>query len=235
MDFYFKLLDYFPIVSDSCTSINKVRKFTTRYDKNIGKHRLNALAGYSWQYDDYKYFSAYNRDFPNYFFGTNNLGLGRALKEGNASMSSSREDSRLIGFFGRISYGYDNRYNVLVSFRREGSTKFGENNKWGNFPSVSAGWNIHNEDFMRNVGWISELKLRAGFGITGVIPEDSYMSLTRYDYDGYYFSNGEWLPGMSIASNPNPYLKWEKSKEFNVGLDAQFLGGRLGYGLHLLP
>ena len=214
-------------------SQQKLLELTTRYDKVLGKHRLNALAGYSWQYDDYKSFSAYNRDFPNYFFGTDNLGLGRALKEGNATMSSYREDSKLIGFFGRISYGYDNRYNVLVSFRREGSSKFGENNKWGNFPSVSAGWNIHNEDFMRNVTWISELKLRAGFGITGVIPESSYMSLTRYDYDGYYFSEGKWLPGMSIASNPNPDLKWEKSQEYNVGLDAQFLGGRLGFTLDL--
>ncbi len=212
-------------------SQQKLLELTTRYDKNIGKHRINALAGYSWQYDDYKYFSAYNRNFPNYFFGTNNLGLGRALKEGQGSMSSSREDSHLIGFFGRLSYGYDNRYNVLVSFRREGSSKFGENNKWGNFPSVSAGWNIHNEDFLRGIDWISELKLRAGFGITGVIPDSSYMSLTRYNYSGYYFSGGEWLPGMSIASNPNPYLKWEKSQELNVGLDAQFFDGRLGFTL----
>ena len=214
-------------------SQQKLMELTTRYDKNAGKHRFNALAGYSYQYDDYKGFSAYNREFPNYFFGTNNIGLGRALKEGNAQMSSNRVDSKLIGFFGRISYGYDNRYNVLVSLRHEGSSKFGANHKWGNFPSVSAGWNIHNEDFMRNISWIDELKLRAGYGVTGVIPGDSYMSLTRYDYDGYYFSNGKWLPGMSIASNPNPDLKWEKSREVNLGLDGQFLGGRLGFSLDL--
>ncbi len=212
-------------------SQQKLMEITSKYDLNTGKHRFNALAGYSWQYDDYKSFSAYNREFPSYFFGTNNLGLGRALKEGNATMSSYREDSKLIGFFGRISYGYDNRYNILVSIRHEGSSKFGKNYQWGNFPSVSAGWNIHNEDFMRNVSWVDELKLRAGWGITGVIPNDSYMSLTRYDYDGYYYSNGEWLPGMSIASNPNTDLRWERSQEVNVGLDAQFLNRRVGFSV----
>ncbi len=208
-------------------------ELTSNYRKDIGKHRVDVLAGYSYQYDDYKHFRAYNREFPNYFFGTDNIGLGRALKEGNASMVSSRTDSHLIGFFGRVSYGYDNRYNVLLSLRHEGSSKFGENHKWGNFPSVSAGWNIQNEDFMKDIRWIDELKLRAGYGVTGVIPGDSYMSLTRYDYDGYYYSDGKWLAGMSIASNPNPDLKWEKSKEFNIGLDAMFLEGRIGFSLDL--
>ena len=143
-------------------------------------------------------------------------------------MSSYRGESKLIGFFGRISYGYDNRYNVLVSVRHEGSSKFGANHKWGTFPSVSAGWNLHNEDFMQDVSWLDVLKIRAGYGVTGVIPTDSYMSLTRYNYGGYFYKDGKWLPGMSIASNPNPDLKWEKSGEFNVGLDLQVLDSRLG-------
>ena len=212
-------------------STQDLLELTSKYSLNVDKHRLEVLAGYSYQYDDYKYFSAYNRDFPTYFFGTNNMSTGRALKEGNASISSTRNDSKLIGFFGRISYGYDNRYNILASFRREGSSKFGENNKWGNFPSVSAGWNIQNEDFMQDFSWISELKLRAGWGVTGVIPGDSYMSLTRYDFDGYYYSNGSWLSGLTVASNPNPDLKWEKSSEVNIGLDGSFLDGRVGFSL----
>ncbi len=212
-------------------SVQDLLELTSKYNLNIDKHRLEVLAGYSYQYDDYKYFSAYNRDFPTYFFGTNNMGTGRALKEGNASISSSRTDSKLIGFFGRISYGYDNRYNVLASFRREGSSKFGDNNKWGNFPSISAGWNIQNEDFMQEFSWLEELKLRAGWGVTGVIPGDSYMSLTRYNFGGYYYSNGSWLPGLTVASNPNPNLKWEKSSEINVGLDGSFLEGRVGFSL----
>jgi len=206
-------------------------EITTRYDKDMGRHRINALAGCSRQFDTHKEFEAYNRDFPSYFFGTNNLELGRALKEGEAKVSSEKVSSKLMGVFARLSYGYDDRFNVLVSIRREGSSKFGENHKWGNFPSVSAGWNLHNESFMEDVAWLDELKVRLGYGVTGVIPNDSYMSLTRYDYDGYYYSNGEWLSGMSIASNPNPDLKWEKSSEVNFGLDGLFLGGRLGFTL----
>jgi len=204
-------------------------ELTSKYDAEFaGKHRFNALIGYSWQKDMNNSFSATNYNFPSYFFGSNNLAIGSALKEGKASMSSYKGESTLIGFFGRISYGYDNRYNVLVSVRHEGSSKFGANHKWGTFPSVSAGWNIHNENFMQNVKAVDVLKLRAGYGVTGVIPSDSYMSLTRYNYSGYYYKDGEWLPGMSIASNPNPDLKWEKSGEFNVGLDLQVLGSRLG-------
>ena len=210
----------------------KLLEFTSKYDAEFaGKHRFSALAGYSWQNDVNNSFSATNYNFPSYFFGANNLSVGAALKEGKASMSSYKGESTLIGFFGRISYGYDNRYNVLVSVRHEGSSKFGANNKWGTFPSVSAGWNIHNESFMQNVDVIDVLKLRAGYGVTGVIPGDSYMSLTRYNYGGYYYKDGKWLPGMSIASNPNPDLKWEKSGEFNLGLDVQVLGSRLGLTL----
>ncbi len=207
-------------------------ELTSSYDAEFGgKHRFNALAGYSWQNDLNYSFSATNYNFPSFFFGANNLSIGSALKEGQASMSSYKGESTLIGFFGRISYGYDNRYNLLVSVRHEGSSKFGTNHKWGTFPSVSAGWNIHNESFMQNVDAIDVLKVRAGYGVTGVIPGDSYMSLTRYNYGGYYYKDGSWLPGMSIASNPNPDLKWEKSGEFNAGLDVQILDSRLGLTL----
>ncbi len=144
-------------------------------------------------------------------------------------MGSYKNDSKLIGFFGRVSYGYADRYNLLVSLRREGSSKFGENNKWGNFPSASLGWTISNEGFMDNVDWVSNLKLRAGFGVTGVIPNDSYISLTRWALGNtYYYDNGEWKQALVIASNPNPDLKWEVSKEVNVGLDFSFLKGRVG-------
>ena len=91
-------------------------------------------------------FSAWNADFNNDTFKWNNIGIGQELKNGKASMGSYKNDNKLIGFFGRISYGFDNRYNILVSIRREGSSKFGANHKWGSFPSVSAGWNIMNEE-----------------------------------------------------------------------------------------
>ncbi len=192
-------------------------------------HRFDALIGYSYQYDMAEGFNANNTDFSSDYFEYNNIGVGGYLKKGKAGMGSYKNDSKLIGFFGRVSYGYADRYNLLVSLRREGSSKFGENNKWGNFPSASLGWTISNEGFMDNVDWVSNLKLRAGFGVTGVIPNDSYISLTRWALGNtYYYDNGEWKQALVIASNPNPDLKWEVSKEVNVGLDFSFLEGRVG-------
>lgn len=204
-------------------------ELTSKYDLNVGKHRMNAMVGYSYQYYKYEQNYANNYNFPTDFFQWNNLGIGQALKEGKAGMGSSASENTLIGFFARVSYAYDNRYNLLVSVRREGSSKFGDNNKWGTFPSASLGWTISNEEFMKGITWLNNLKLRAGFGITGVIPKDPYISLTKYAYgSSYYYSDGKWLPGLSVSSNPNPDLRWEKSTEFNVGLDWSVLDNRLG-------
>lgn len=204
-------------------------EITSKYDLNVGKHRMNALVGYSYQYYKWEQNYSNNYDFPTDFYQWNNMGIGQALKNGKAGLGSSANENTLIGFFARVSYAYDNRYNLLVSVRREGSSKFGENNKWGTFPSASLGWTISNEEFMKGITWLNNLKLRAGFGITGVIPNDPYISLTKYTYgSSYYYSGGEWLPGLSVTSNPNPDLKWEKSTEFNVGLDWSVLDDRLG-------
>lgn len=204
-------------------------EITSKYDLNVGKHRMNAMVGYSYQYYKWERNYANNYNFPTDFFQWYNLGIGQALKEGKAGMGSEANENTLIGFFARVSYAYDNRYNLLVSVRREGSSKFGDNNKWGTFPSASLGWTISNEEFMKGITWLNNLKLRAGFGITGVIPNNSYISLTKYTYgNSYYYSDGKWLPGLSVSSNPNPDLRWEKSTEFNVGLDWSVLDNRLG-------
>lgn len=209
-------------------------EITSKYDLNVGKHRMNAMVGYSYQYYKYEQNYANNYNFPTDFFQWNNLGIGQALKEGKAGMGSSASENTLIGFFARVSYAYDNRYNLLVSVRREGSSKFGDNNKWGTFPSASLGWTISNEKFMEGITWLNNLKLRAGFGITGVIPNNPYESLTKYTYgSSYYYSDGKWLPGLSVSSNPNPDLRWEKSTEFNVGLDWSVLDDRLGGSIDL--
>lgn len=209
-------------------------ELTSKYDLNVGKHRMNAMVGYSYQYYKYEQNYANNYNFPTDFFQWYNLGIGQALKEGKAGMGSEANENTLIGFFARVSYAYDNRYNLLVSVRREGSSKFGDNNKWGTFPSASLGWTISNEEFMKGITWLNNLKLRAGFGITGVIPKDPYISLTKYTYgSSYYYSDGKWLPGLSVSSNPNPDLRWEKSTEFNVGLDWSVLDNRLGGSIDL--
>jgi TonB-linked SusC/RagA family outer membrane protein len=207
---------------------------TTSYEFYRNKHHFSAMAGYSYNYSMYQGFSAGNSNFPTESYLYNNLNEGTFLRDDDhiASMSSYKNDNKLIGFFGRISYGYDDRYNVLVSFRHEGSSKLGANHKWGNFPSASAGWNINKEEFMRDVRWIDNLKLRFGFGVTGIIPSVSYASLYMYDYDSsygnYLNSNGQWVAGLTVQQNANPDLKWETTTEYNLGIDYSFFGGRLG-------
>ncbi len=202
---------------------------TSKYNKTINKHRINALVGYSYQCAVNQGFNANNYDFQTDFFEYNSIGLGAALKDGKAGMGSYKNDNKLIGTFARVSYAYDNKYNALISMRYEGSSKFGENNKWGAFPSASLGWTISNENFMEDFVWLNNLKLRAGFGVTGVVPSGSYQSLTRYSLgSSYYYEDGEWKQGLEIASNPNPDLKWETSIEYNIGLDISVLQDRIG-------
>ena len=205
-------------------------ELTSKFMKNFNNvHRLDALAGYSYSEDVYDDASMWNGNFPTDYFSYYNMGLGSKSTDGQASMSSSKNSSKLIGFFGRVSYGYADRYNILASLRYEGSSKFGDNHKWGAFPSVSLGWNIMNESFMKSTkSWLNNLKLRAGWGITGVIPGSSYLSLLRYSYNGgNYYRNGKWNKGLKAASNPNPDLKWETAREFNVGIDWSVFNDRL--------
>lgn len=204
-------------------------EITSKYRNNWGAHRFEGLVGYSWSEETYESSSMWNANFPTDYFQYNNMSAGQYLTDGKASMSSYKESSKLIGWFARVSYGWNDRYNVLASIRYEGSSKFGANNKWGAFPSVSAGWNINNEEFMKDTrDWLTNLKLRAGFGITGVIPGASYQSIARYSFSGgNYYRDGEWRKGLKAVSNPNPDLKWEKAREFNVGLDWGVLNDRL--------
>ncbi len=207
-------------------------ELTSKYNLNIGEHRFSALAGYSYLYNVYDGFSAGNSNFPSESYLYNDLSQGTYLtdEKRRATMGSYKNDNTLIGFFGRVSYGYDNRYNALVSVRHEGSSKFGENNKWGTFPSVSLGWTISNESFMEDATWLSNLKLRTGYGVTGVIPGESYRSLVTYSYDPYgkhLSKDGEWTPSLIVGQNPNPDLKWEKTSEVNIGLDWAILNSRI--------
>ena len=206
-------------------------ELTSKYTNTFNNvHRVNALVGYSWSKNTYEEAGMWNANFPTDYFGYNNIGAGEYLTDGKASMSSGKVSSTLVGFFGRISYGYDNRYNILASVRYEGSSKFGANHKWGTFPSVSLGWNINNEAFMESTrDWLTNLKLRAGYGITGVIPDSPYLSIVRYTFSGgNYYRDGKWSKGLKAESNANPDLKWERAKELNIGLDWGVWDDRLG-------
>ena len=157
------------------------------------------------------------------------LGAGAYMgaTAGRKGMSSYRNDSKLIAFFGRLSYSFNDRYFLTASIRHEGSSKFGANNKWGNFPAVSAGWRISQENFMRGINWINDLKIRADYGETGNQDFASYQSLaTMASYD-LIFYKGQYIQGWGINSNPNVNLKWEKGKNWNAGIDFSLLNYKL--------
>ena len=122
---------------------------------------------------------------------------------------------------------------LSASLRREGSTRFGANDKWGLFPSISAGWTVSNEGFMKSVGFVDNLKLRIGYGVTGNQGIDNYLALERLGTSGVMLYNGAWIPGYAPASNPNPDLRWEKKAETNIGIDATLFNNAITLNIDL--
>lgn len=208
-----------------------VMEWLTNYSTRIAdRHNIKAMVGYSYQYSQYSGFNAENKDFPNDGLGADNLGSGELAKEeGEVLMGSYKNDAKLISFFGRVSYDYQGKYLFTASLRHEGSSKFGQNHKWGDFPAVSAGWRISQEEFMKGIEWINDLKIRADYGVTGNQDFGSYISLNTMTGFGYYFYNGKYFQVWGPSKNVNPDLKWEKGKNWNVGLDFSLFNNRF-YG-----
>lgn len=200
---------------------------TLNYIRSFGPHSLQALLGYTYQKGTENSAGMSNVGFDFDDTETNDIGSGTGLLNGKADLSSYKESHTYIGFFGRVLYNYDQRYLASVSLRRDGSSRFGKNNKWGWFPAVSLGWRISREAFLRDVEWLNELKIRGGYGVTGNQDFSNYKSLILMTTAGKFWYNGEWINTYQPASNPNPDLQWEKKKEFNIGLDAQLFNSRL--------
>ena len=191
-----------------------------------GNHKISALAGYSWEENGYRRFDAQNRNFVTNIIGSNSLQSGQGLRSND--VSSERNMTRLIAFFGRVNYSYADRYMVTATLRRDGSSKFGKNNKWGTFPSIAAAWGISQEDFLQGVSWVDDLKLRAGWGVTGNQSGfGPYRSLERYGTNNTYYDEGTWKTAYRINANANPDLKWESTAMINIGLDFGLFNGRL--------
>lgn len=183
-------------------------------------HSLKVLGGYSYQYFTQSGMSVSNRDFPSDAFTYNNIGTGLyAQVEGRNEMSSSKNSSKLIAFFGRVNYALKDKYLASASLRYEGSSKFGYENKWGYFPALSLGWRISEEPLLAGVSWINDLKLRADYGVTGNQEFGNYLSLDTYTGYGYYLLNGEFYQVWGPNQNTNYDLRWEKAKNTNIGLD----------------
>ena len=212
----------------SGSSTDRILELTGNYTKSFGEHHATLLGGYSYQDNVGESFYEYNYGFPTDLFGFNSLQQGSALSEGKANMSSGKSGYKLIGYFSRLSYDWQNRFLLNASLRHEGNSRFGAAHKWGNFPAVSAGWRLGNEDFVKRlIPSINELKLRVGYGITGIAPTSSYLSLTSYRFRNKFLYDGQWVQGLEPARNPNPDLRWEKKTEINEGIDYALFDSRL--------
>lgn len=202
---------------------------TLEYSRNFGSdHHLSAFAGYNYQYHVESDFNENNRGFFNDVTTNNNIGIGQALPDGKANLYSFKSDEKLIAFFGRVTYNFAEKYFIQASLRHEGSSKFGANNKWGNFPAVSGGWDLTKEGFMRDASFIDNLKLRAGWGVTGNSGIAPYQSLVTLTTGGQYgYPDGVFRQTYGPGNNPNPDLKWERKAETNIGVDFSMFHNRL--------
>jgi len=190
-------------------------------------HNLDVVAGYSWQERIYSEFKAGGSNPNSDYVKYNNLGT--LLDVTRNDVESKKGMSRLIGFFGRVQYNYDSKYFLSASIRRDGSTKFGDNNKWGMFPTAAVGWTLTRESFLENSSWLSNLKVRASYGISG------NQNIGEYNGQLYYVPSGLGVnpeTGLNTiiytaAKNANPDLKWEQTAETNIGIDFGFLRSKI--------
>jgi len=205
----------------------KLLETTINYTGKVGNHNYSFLGGYSYEDNFSKGANAQNRLFVTNLFNYNNLEAGENLKTGDVSSWASR--NKLVSFFGRLNYSYKDRYILSGTLRRDGSSKFGENHKWGTFPSISAAWRLVDEPFMETFSnFLDELKIRVGYGVLGNQEGISpYQSMELYGSSGTYYDNGSWHSAYSLSQNANPNLKWEQTSIFNIGVDYSVLEGRI--------
>ncbi|NMH29341.1 TonB-dependent receptor [Flavobacterium sp. SE-s28] len=192
------------------------------YNKTFDKHSIGAVAGYSFLENVYEGFGAQRSGFGTDLFTYNNLGAGQDYRLGD--VYSYKGKSRLVSFYGRLNYSFDDKYFVTGTLRRDGSSRFGANHKWGTFPSASVAWKLSSESFMTGVkDVVSSLKLRVGYGVTGNqdgIGEYKSLSILGVGSDSYYDpATQSWSLAYSPVQNPNPDLKWESTAQTNIGID----------------
>lgn len=208
-------------------SENILYESTVSYGKSFGDHDLQTVAGYSYQENTDNTSYVGNGGFDTDVFEYNNIGAGSYFKSGQGDLGSYKESSKIISLFARVMYNFNEKYLASFSLRRDGSTKFGINNKWGLFPAVSVGWRLEKEQFLENVSWINSLKVRAGYGVTGNQSVSPYASQLLLEKIGNFYYNGQWIASYGPGQNPNPDLKWEEKHELNLGTDFSLLNNRL--------
>ncbi|MCC5940612.1 MAG: SusC/RagA family TonB-linked outer membrane protein [Balneolaceae bacterium] len=203
---------------------NQLFETTFNYRNTFDWVRVESVAGYSYQEFEGKGQFVEGGDFVTDSFLYNNMGASREFNRGLGSISSFLNQSKLIAFFGRVNMTFDNTYFLSGTFRREGSTRFGAGNKWGNFFAVSGGAELTN---LIDIPRADEFKLRVSYGQTGQNAPFDGISLLRFGPGASFLVDGQFVPSLGPVSNPNPDLKWEVKKEVNFGVDFAFFNDRL--------
>ena len=201
---------------------------TMSYNKEIHGHSLSALVGWTMQYQRDESTYAFANGFITNSVPTLNAGT---VTRGNSHAS----EWALLSGLARIQYNYKGKYMLTGAIRADGASRFGKQNRWGWFPSVSAGWRLTEEQFMKSLTFIDDLKLRASYGLTGNFRIPNYGAQGEVAYYSYVLggSNAEVIKGAAPKSMPNPELHWEKTAQVNVGFDASLFSNRLTLGLDL--
>lgn len=210
-------------------SFNRLFELTADWARNFDGHSIAVVAGVSYQnfFNDGE--SMANKGFAapdvmKYY----KMGDGDATKK-YMELSSGTSSHTLIAQFARANYNYKEKYLLSASLRREGSSRFGANHKWGWFPAVSAGWRVSGEDFMKNATWVDDLKVRLGFGVTGNDLGSDLRSVELLSNGGTFWYNGAYVYTYTVSQNVNPDIRWEKKYEYNLGVDFDLFKNRL-YG-----
>ena len=196
------------------------------YQKIFRKHTIDITGVYEYNKYINDGFGVMARGYLFPYLLNNNLVAATNVQPND--ISSYKDEVRLISFLGRAVYNYDERYILTANFRRDGSSKFGINNRWGNFPSIAVAWRASNEDFLKQIKWLNNLKLRVSYGLTGNqenLPSNAYTLL--YGPSGPYLNNNQFLQGYTVLQENNPDLKWEVRKSFNIGIDFSLLENRI--------
>ncbi len=211
--------------------VDKQLETTLSYSKQVTSNStLNLLGGYTYQDVQADGFGVTNNNFLTDILGADNIGSGLGIRTNPGFIGSYKNEYKLVSFLARAQYSLANKYFATVNLRRDGSTKFGDNNKWGTFPSLSIGWAISEEAFLKGNSTIDNLKLRVSWGRTGnsegIRP---LLSKSFYGPSGSYYdgNSGTFLPAYAIQSNANPNLKWEVNENYGAGLDFSLLKGKI--------
>lgn len=218
----------------------KILETYINYDHTFANiHKLGLMAGYSWeQNDDNDSFGLDVYDFYNDNTTFYNLNLANKMDWQNGGITSNNnghlETLRMISFYGRINYSFNSKYLLQATIRRDGSSAFGKNNRWGTFPSASLAWRMSEEKFIKDLNVFDDLKFRVGYGVSGnSLGFGAYSAIQTYSTSGWFnYTNANGTQNsyhtLAAASNANPDLKWERTAMLNIGLDFSFFRGRLG-------